>query len=99
VETPPIPRSDPENTTTEPEPKAPHTADAACASMRKKPAAPAPAPAPAFDPMKTQKMEADPQTTQRIDPPADHLRTQRLDAQDPQRTTRLPEQPAPAPAP
>jgi len=44
-----------------------------------------PKPAPAFDPMKTQKMDADPQRTQRIDPDlqrkqlADMERTQRVD--------------------
>ncbi|HLX22093.1 MAG TPA: dynamin family protein [Usitatibacter sp.] len=72
--------------------------------------APAPAPAPVqaksgaapgqnqsgagFDPMKTQQLGADPQTTQRIDAPSDQQRTQRLDAQDPQRTTRLDAQPS-----
>jgi len=93
---------EPEKTITEPQSKAPLISDDAFTSVLKKPSAPA-APAPrqnpsaaGFDPMKTQKMEADAQTTQRIDPSADHQRTQRLDAQDPQRTTRLPEQPVPA---
>jgi len=96
---------EPERTITEPAPKAaaPLMGDDAFASMLKKPQAPAPAAAQdpsgaAFDPMKTQKMDAsDPQRTQRIEA-QDPQRTQRLDAQDPQRTTRLDAQPAPKPA-
>ncbi|HEX7557633.1 MAG TPA: hypothetical protein VF386_00475, partial [Usitatibacter sp.] len=45
--------------------------------------------APAFDPMKTQKMAADPQSTQRLGT-ADPNRTQRLDAGGPQSTQRIP---------
>ncbi|MFZ3323291.1 MAG: dynamin family protein [Usitatibacter sp.] len=79
---------EPEKTITEvvqKKPAEPLIGDDAFASMLKKPVAPA---APAFDPMKTQKMEA-----------TDPQRTQRLDGQDPQRTTRLDAQPVPAPAP
>jgi Dynamin family len=96
---------EPEKTITEPQSQAPPAApkkapdsligDDAFASMLSKPAAPAPA----FDPSKTQKMEAnDPVRTQRLDA-QDPQRTQRMDSQDPQRTTRLDAQPVPASKP
>ena len=73
-------------------PEAPLISDDAFAQFSK-PAAPAPAPglSPAgasFDPMKTQKMGADPQSTQRLDT-GDPNRTQRMDAANPQSTQRI----------
>ena len=59
--------------------------------VKPKPAAPAPVPAAAaagFDPMKTQKMSADPQSTQRMDA-ADPQSTHRMAAADPQSTQRM----------
>jgi hypothetical protein len=70
-------------------PEAPLIGDDAFAQFGK-PAAPGvTAAAPAFDPMKTQKMGADPQSTQRLDP-GDPGRTQRMDAASPQSTQRIP---------
>ncbi|HEY4998252.1 MAG TPA: dynamin family protein [Usitatibacter sp.] len=72
-------------------PEAPLISDDMFAQFSKS-AAPAPGPAgagPAFEPMKTQKMNADPQSTQRIEP-ADPNRTQRMDAAAPQSTQRMP---------
>jgi Dynamin family len=93
----------PEKTITEQQPTAPAApakpaqpliADDAFGAMLKKPAAPAPAAAPAFDPLKTQKMDADPTRTQRMDTPQEAQRTQRLDAPEAQRTQRLDPPPA-----
>jgi Dynamin family len=73
-------------------PEAPLISDDAFAHFGKAAAAPTPAPgvspAAGFDPMKTQKMGADSQSTQRL--PASHPEsTQRIAAPDPQSTQRM----------
>ena len=98
---------EPEKTQMQPAaPAAPLMDDSAFASLVKKPAEPAPAAPAAFDPMKTQKMDAT--ATQKLPPnaattqklsPDDAQRTQRMDSQDAQRTQQLPQKPGPVAAP
>ena len=82
---------DAERTRTEPQqPATPLMDDSAFASLVKKPepAPGSPTTGAGFDPMRTQKMDSDAQSTQRI--PPQHVATQRMAPADPQSTQKLP---------